>query len=92
MGTGELLKLAGDYDLLNKTERAQRTRVPIKTKPGVQDMETFRMIRMSGNARVQDIQNIQKLKDSKEPVVMKSQVLITTHKVAPRKHFEQNFM
>lgn len=60
VGTGELLKLAGDYDLLSKTGLAQRTRVPIKTKLGVRDMGTFRMIWQSGtNARVQDIQKIQ---------------------------------
>lgn len=44
MGTGELLKLAGDYDLFSKTGHAQRTRVPVKAKLTVQDMETFRMM------------------------------------------------
>lgn len=44
MGTGELLKLAGDYDLFSKAGHAQSTRIPIKTKLTVQDMETFRMI------------------------------------------------
>lgn len=42
VGTGELLKLAGDYDLFSKTGHAQRARVPIKTKLTVQDTETFR--------------------------------------------------
>jgi hypothetical protein len=31
VGTGELLKLIGDYHLLCKNEHAWRTRVPIKT-------------------------------------------------------------
>lgn len=62
MGTGELLKLAGDYDLLSKNGHAQRTRVPIKTKLGVQPMGMSRtperQSRTSGG-----VQDIQKLED-----------------------------
>lgn len=94
VGTGKLLKLDGDYDLFNKTERAQRTRVPIETKLGVQDMETFRMIQMSVRNKCQGpgYSENSDIKDSKEPVIMKSQVLKTAHQVAPRKHFVQNLM
>lgn len=88
MGTGELLKLAGDYDLLSKNGHAQRTRVPIKTKPGIQPMGTSRtpefQSRMSSG--VLDIQKTEAW-SAKDCIFMKSRVLKIVLKGKPRKHF-----